>query len=269
MNTKIGIFDSGLGGLIIAQAIIDRLPSYDYLYLGDTLHLPYGDKTADEVYELTQSGITELFKRGCLLVIVACNTASAEALRRLQQEYLPVHYPDRHLLGVIVPTIEAVADNNLQRVGILATAGTVTSHAYTKELHKIDPRIQVVEVAAPPLVPLIESNSLDAAETAIYPYLQRLRDESVQAIVLGCTHYGALKVAIKHQIGDSLVVIAQEEIVPDKLADYLSRHPEIEARLSRNRDQEFLVTQITPHFKAVASTLFRRPIEIVQIAYSN
>lgn len=248
---RIGVFDSGLGGLFIAQAIIEALPEYDYVYLGDTKRVPYGNRSQEAVYQFTCEAVQYLFeKQDCQLVILACNTASSEALRKLQQEWLPVYFPERRVLGVIVPTVEALANYpGIKKVGILATTSTVNSKVYPTEIQHRYPELEVVQQATPLLVPLIEHNGLQWARPIVEEYLQSLRD--CQAIILGCTHYAAVKNMIEEIVGVEVKVLVQTELVPSSLMKYLERHPELEVKLSKSRQRQYLVTDLTdnlPHF---------------------
>ncbi len=257
---KIGIFDSGLGGLIITRSIIAKLPKYDYIYLGDTKNLPYGSKTPRQIFEFTKIAVDFLFEQDCQLVIVACGTASL-ALRQIQNEYLPNNYPDRRVLGVIVPTLE-VADKNYRakRIGVIGTSATINSHKYRQELTKIDKTAKIYELATPKLVELIEQNALPKAKNALKLYLKPLQEQGIEALILGCTHYPILKREVRGLMGGKVAVISPDEIIPDKLAGYLKRHKEINKTLSRGGKKEFLVTKINPGFKAVAKRLFGKKI---------
>ncbi len=238
---KIGIFDSGLGGLVILKAIRERLPEYDYLYYGDTKHLPYGDKSPEEIYELTLAGVEFLLKQDCALIILACNTASAQALRRIQQDWLPLHYPARRVLGVIIPTAEAVcADPKLKTVGILATQATVASETFIKEIAKLNPELIVVQQAAPKLVPLIENGRYHELPDVLEEYIPPLLKAGAEAILLGCTHYPLIREAIEDACGSGIRVIAQTDIVPASLATYLTRHPELAEMLTHGGSQRMV-----------------------------
>jgi glutamate racemase len=265
-TSKIGIFDSGLGGLIIAKAIFKTLPQYDYVYLGDTKHVPYGNRSQGAVYEFTRQAMEFLLKQNCSLIIIACNTASAMALRRLQQEYLPAHYPQRRILGVIIPTAEEIG-RRPKRIGVLATTSTVKSHAYKKEVNKINRAVKIVEQAAPLLVPMIENNALESADAILKSYIQPMVKAKVDDILLGCTHYPILKNRIKKIVGKKIKIISQEEIIPKKLKDYLQRHPEIEKRLSKKRSRIFEITDKNTNFDAVANTLFGKKLKFKLVSY--
>jgi len=268
-NGKIGIFDSGLGGLVIARAVFSKLPAYDYVYLGDTKRVPYGNRTSIQVYKYTSAAVKYLFERDCRLVILACNTASALALRKIQQEFLPKYYPDRRVLGVVVPTLESIfshlplgeGNKKLTKIGVIGTTATIRSHIYKKELMKINPKAKIFEQAAPALVPLIEQNSLQKAEKTLKLYLTPLLKHNIEALVLGCTHYPILEKPIKKFVGPKVKVVSQTDFLPGKLSDYLNRHPEIQNKLSRRGKKEFLVTSFNKNFDDVAKRLFGRRLK--------
>lgn len=245
----IGVFDSGLGGLTILKAITEILPQYDYIYYGDTASLPLGDKGEEEVYELTKRGVEELFKRDCLLVVVACNTASAETVRRLQDTFLKEEYPNRRILGAIVPTAEALSASGIRKALLLATKRTVDSGKYLRALAEKDIKVELSSKALPELVPLIEAGELDKAleiaKSAIAEY------PNTEAIVLGCTHYTKLKESLRATFGvaqTSPLILSQDEIIPAKLADYLDRHSELETNLSRNHTRNIILTKHRPDY---------------------
>lgn len=243
---KIGLFDSGLGGLIVTHSLIQNLPKYDYVYLGDTARVPYGNRSQEVIYEFTQNAVEYLFKQDCQLVLIACNTASAEALRKIQQEYLPAHYPDRKVLGVLIPTAEEVVEQTKNnKVGVIATAGTVGSKTYVTEIKKLNPDIEVIQQATPLLVPLVENNAMKYAEPILGDYLAPLLEADIDTLILGCTHYPLLKELIRSKVG-SVNVVSQDEIMPKKLRDYLDRHPEVDKKLSKNSSRTFLTTDLAP-----------------------
>ena len=219
---KIGLFDSGIGGLTILRSVVRELPEYDYLFYGDTANLPLGDKTEADLYELTIKGMQYLFEQGCLLVIIACNTASAETAKKLQEEYLPSKYQNRKILGVIVPTVEMLEYSGAKSVLLLATTRTVDSAKYLKELKKRGNQdIDLLQVATPELVPLIENGELDkAAESAIEIIEAQKGDRRV--VVLGCTHYTEIKNHIRNHFKEELNIISQDEVIPEKLKIYLN-----------------------------------------------
>ena len=248
---KIGIFDSGLGGLVVAKEIRKAMPQYDYLYLGDTKNLPYGDKTEAQIYKYTVRAVEYLFKHGCVLVVVACNTASAKALRRIQQRWLPKSkYKDRKVLGVIRPTVELIG--NLKTVGVIGTVRTTESGAYKTELRKINPKIKLFIKAAPKLVPMIEKGVYE--EKILRDYL--IPFKNADGIILGCTHYGLLKKEMRKILGPKVKIIAQEDLLPGKLKDYLEKHGEISGRLSKNSSFELSVTKISERYEELAQKWF-------------
>lgn len=260
---KIGIFDSGLGGLVITHALIEYLPQYDYVYLGDTARVPYGNRSQRVIYNFTRECLDYLFKQDCKLVIVACNSASAEALRKTQQEYLPEKWPDRKALGVLIPSAEAAVEKG-QKIGIIATEATVKSKAFERELKKINKDIAFVQKATPLLVPIIESGEHDVAETVLKNYLKDILKEDIDTIILGCTHYPVLKDQIKDVIGNEIHLVSQDEVVPASLQAYLARHPEVEGELSKKQQRSFYVTDRTPASEQLALKLFGEAIELME-----
>lgn len=263
---RIGIFDSGLGSLVIAKTIFNKLPQYDYICLSDTNRVPYGNRSQDTIYKFTKEAVNFLFKQNCALIIIACNTASAMALRRVQQQYLPKHYPGRRVLGIIIPTVEEIGKGQ-KKIGLLATTSTVQSGAYKRELKKISSNIKLVQQAAPLLVPMIENNELKYVSPVLKSYLARLQKEKVDAILLGCTDYPILKNKIKKIVGKKIKVISQDEIIPGKLKHYLKRHPEIEKKLSKGRKRNFSITALNPHYKKIAKTLFGKNVNFKLVKY--
>ena len=260
---KIGVFDSGLGGLIITQSLVQFLPQYDYIYLGDTARVPYGNRSQEVIYDFTLSAVKRLFELDCQLIILACNTASADALRRIQQEYLPQFYPDRRVLGVIIPAAEvAAAQTKNGRIGVIATLGTITSGAYDRELRKLLPDVQIFSQPTPLLVPLVENDAAKYAPVILKDYLAPLVQSDIDTLVLGCTHYPMLKEQIKAIVGADVNLVSQDEIIPDKLRDYLSRHPEIAQKLGSGNTAQFLTTDLAPSTAAVAAQLFGKPIHL-------
>ncbi len=229
-SMKIGFFDSGLGGLTILAAVKKQLPQYDYLYFGDTKNLPYGNKTEEEIHELTYRGIKLLFDAGALLVIVACNTASAESVRKHQDEMLKKEYPGRKLLGVIIPTVEALIASRSTGALLIGTERTINSEKYEIELKKSGTELLLYTRATPTLVPLIEAGDIHKACSVVQSIIDSIHTY-VDTIVLGCTHYTVLKNCIRKN--NDLRVLSQDEIIPHKLEEYLMRHPEIDDLLSK------------------------------------
>jgi glutamate racemase len=253
---KIGVFDSGLGGLLILKAIRKMLPEYDFVYLGDTKRVPYGNRTPEVVYEWTRQAVEYLFKQNCALVILACNTASVQALRQLQQEYLPKYYPNRRVLGVVIPTIETALDARAKNIGVIGTRVTIASHVYKKELRKKSKRTSITELATPLLVPVIEENETKLIKLLIAHYLPSLLKQRIDSLILGCTHYIHLKHQIRKFVGPNVQVISQDDIIPAKLAQYLQRHPEIDKKLSRRGTIQLLLTELTPVYRKLVKEWF-------------
>lgn len=249
---KIGIFDSGLGGLIVAKAIRAKMPEYDYVYLGDTKRVPYGNRTPEVVYQFTKEAVNYLFeKENCALVILACNTASARALRRIQQDYKKTN---KKILGVLIPAAEESA--NFNRVGVLGTRGTVSSNTFPKEIKKLNPKCSVFQNPAPMLVPLVEEGESLSAIPFIKKYLQPLVSRKIEVLVLGCTHYPILKKEFKKLLNKKIRIISQDEIVPKKLQEYLKNHKEITKKLSKGGRAKILVTDITQNITKLSQKWF-------------
>jgi glutamate racemase len=264
----IAFFDSGFGGLSVAREIRARLPQYSTLYLGDNARTPYGSRSRDTIYKYTLEGVVELFSRGAELIILACNTSSSVALRRIQQEYLPAHCPEKRVLGIVIPTAEEVSRASVTKtIGILATEATVASLAYVQEIEKIDPSVRVFQQACPLLVPMIESGELDNVESAIAHYLERLltNDVRIDTILLGCTHYALIEDAIRRLTPPGIRVVSQGTIVAEKLADYLRRHPEMERRLDRSGTHSFLTTEYSERIQRLGTRFFGAPILVESI----
>jgi glutamate racemase len=258
---KIGIFDSGLGGLVITKAIHELMPAYDYVYLGDSKRLPYGNKSKTSVQRFTKEGIEYLFKNeNCALVIIACNTASAQALRKIQTEFMPKNFPDRKVLGVLIPAAEMAT--KYKKVGILATSGTVASHSFPHEVEKRNKDTLVFQNAAPELVPLIEAGENEQAVPLLKEYLTPLLARKIDALVLGCTHYPILKNEIKKIVGKKVKIISQDEIIPKKLKNYLIRHPEIDKKLSKKKSIKIILTKLSPQTKSLAKQWFGPKINL-------
>ncbi len=263
---KIGVFDSGYGGLTILKEIRSRLPYYDYVYLGDNARAPYGSRSFDIVYDFTLQAVNALFAMDCQLVIIACNTASAKALRTIQQINLPNIDPSRRVLGVIRPTIEIIPKlTRSGHVGLLATKGTVASHSYAMELEKTAPDMTITEMACPMWVPLVECNEAqsEGADYFVKKYITQLlkEDPKIDTIVLGCTHYPILLPKILKYTPDNIRVLAQGARVAESFEDYLLRHPEIEDKITCNSSIEYLTTENPEKFNTLASLFLEEPIK--------
>ena len=260
-QNPIGVFDSGYGGLTVLKEIVKNLPRYDYIYLGDNARAPYGNRSFETVYRYTLECVKWFFSKGCPLVILACNTASAKALRTIQQNDLPKIDPEKRVLGVIRPTTEVIGNfSESKHVGILATTGTVSSNSYVMEIEKFFPDVKVYQQACPMWVPLVENNEYDnhGADFFIKKYINQLldQDEAIDTILLACTHYPLLMDKIKEYSPADMKILSQGEIVANSLADYLQRHPEIESKCSKNGSREFYTTDSTEDFDNHASTFF-------------
>lgn len=264
----IGVFDSGFGGLAILKEIVKKLPNYNYIYLGDTARTPYGTRSQEVVYKFTEQAVDFLFKKGCWLIILACNTASSEALRKIQQEYLPRKYPNRRVLGVVIPASEEASVRTTKgRIGVIATNGTVKSGAFERELKKLNPRLKIFQQAAPLLVLLVEAgeHNSKAAELILKNYLNPLLKNKIDTLVLGCTHYGILEEKIKKIIGKKVHVITEGKIVAKKLNNYLKNHPEIERKIGKNSKRVFYTTDLTDNFSILGSKFFGEKIRVKKI----
>lgn len=275
----IGVFDSGLGGLTILKEFMKVLPEYDYLYLGDTLHVPYGNRSDEAVYELTEKACDYLFNNGCNLVIIACNTATAKALRKLQQEYLVGQEKQgrrerhvgraRNILGVIRPVVEEIARISNGKVGVLGTRGTVHSKAYAVELKNQRKNLKITQQACPLLVPLLEENWGKKKETKsiLRSYLSPVKKEKVDTLILGCTHYPLLLKEIRQIMGKKCNVPNPGTIVAKSLKDYLVRHPEIEENLTKNSKRKYLVTDLNENFRELAQRFLGEKIIVKKVEY--
>lgn len=266
----IGIFDSGYGGLTIFDKIREAMPGYDYIYLGDNARSPYGPRSFEVVYRFTRQAVTKLFDEGCQLVILACNTASAKALRTIQQKDLPGWDPCRRVLGVIRPTVECMDQiSATKHVGILGTNGTISSGSYSMEIEKMFPHIAVTGEACPMWVPLVENNEFDSsgADYFVQKHLDRLllSDPDIDTIVLGCTHYPLLINKIRHYLPQGITIFSQGEYVAISLQDYLFRHPEMDNRLTKQGRCRFLTTESADKFSDAASVFLSHPIQVEQI----
>jgi glutamate racemase len=268
MERFIGIFDSGFGGLNIMRGILKELPDYDFIYLGDTARVPYGNRSKDIVYEFTKQAVNFLFTKNCELIILACNTASSDALRKIQQEYLPKRYPNKKVLGVLIPASEYAAIKTKNgRVGVIATEGTVKSGAFKRELLKLNSNIKIFQNACPLLVPIIEAGEQNSemAEIMLRKYLKPLLIKNIDTLILGCTHYGILESKVKKIVGKKVTVISEANVVAKKLKNYLSRHPEIENKLSKNSKYIFYTTDVTDKFTSLGGKFLGRKIRVEKV----
>lgn len=254
----IGIFDSGYGGLTILEKIREKLPQYDYIYLGDNARTPYGTRSFEVVYEFTLQAVKKLFDLGCPLIILACNTASAKALRSIQQINLPQINANNRVLGVIRPTVECIGNiTNTKHIGVLATTGTIKSQSYPLEIQKLSPDVLVSSEACPMWVPLVENNEYqsEGADYFIQKHINQLlaKDPLIDTLILGCTHYPLLIEKIRKYTPSHIQIISQGEYVAASLDDYLMRHPEINDRCSKKGQCRFLTTESESKFQESAS----------------
>lgn len=266
----IGVFDSGYGGLTILHQIRQLMPQYDYLYLGDNARTPYGPRSFEVVYEFTLEAVRKLFSMGCHLVVLACNTASAKALRNIQQNDLPQLDPDRRVLGVIRPTAEAIGPlTHTRHVGVLATAGTINAQSYPLEIHKLYPDIVVTGEACPMWVPLVENYEFDSpgADYFVQKSMTHLlhRDPEIDTVILGCTHYPLLLDKILKYTPRHVKIMPQGDYVAASLRDYLERHPAVEQLCTRQRTCRFFTTEATEKFQDSAAVFLRRKVDVERV----
>ena len=266
----IGVFDSGFGGMVVLREFVRLLPQYDYLYLGDNARIPYGTRSDRVVIRFTEQAVDYLFRQGCRLIILACHTASAKALRTIQQTYLLDHYPQYRVLGVVIPTVEeALVCSPHKRIGVIATEGSVSSRSFELELKKLDESVEVFQQPCPLLVPLIEAGEQDWEGTAmiLQRYLAPLKTAQVDTLILGCTHYSILRKQIGAIMGQEARLICSGQVTAHKLVDYLKRHPEIEQLLTRNGRRRYLTTDLTPRFQQLASLFMGQALtpEVVEL----
>ena len=249
------------------RAFLRRLPQYNYLYLGDNARAPYGNKSFDVIYEYTRQGVEFLFGRGCILIILACNTASAKALRKIQQEWLPSHYPERRVLGAVIPLAEVgVQVTRYGRIGVIGTRATIETKVYQQELDKLKGDLKVYGLACPLLVPLVEEGWVGRPETnrILKKYLRHLKDRKVDTLIPGCTHYPFLQKDMERIMGKNCTVLDGPAIVADKLENYLHRHPEIEAVVTREGKVTYVTTDDPGRFKLLGEKFLSQDIPEVE-----
>ncbi|GAF05164.1 glutamate racemase [Saccharicrinis fermentans] len=270
LSGPIAVFDSGYGGLTVLEKLRKRMPQYDFLYLGDNARSPYGTRSFDVVYEYTLEAVEKLFSMGVHLVILACNTASAKALRTIQQNDLPRIDPNRRVLGVIRPSVEVIPKYTLtNKIGVLGTLGTVQSDSYRMELEKQSKKLKVYQEACPMWVPLVENGEAesDGADFFIRKHVDRLlaMDKDIDTVILGCTHYPLLMNKIKQYLPHSCTILAQGDIVARSLEDYLKRHPQMDAQCSKSGETLFYTTENVDKFKQTAGYFLQEDIEVHHI----
>lgn len=269
--SPIGVFDSGYGGLTILREIIHKLPQYDYLYLGDNARAPYGSRSFECVYRFTLQAVKYLFDHGCKLVILGCNTASAKALRTIQQRDLPKIDPTRRVLGVIRPTVEKLGELSKNgNIGIVGTPGTIASKSYDMEIAKLYPQFRTYGQACPLWAAMVENMETDNPGTEYFVRrdISRLMEQcpDIDTMILGCTHYPIIYDLIRRVTPESVSLVSQGEIVADSLADYLRRHPEMETRLSKGGNAEYLTTEQPEKFDTMAEFFMHNPVNARHIS---
>lgn len=264
----IGVFDSGVGGLSVLHHLLLDSPQYSYIYLGDNANVPYGNKSSEIIYEYSKKAVDFLYLKGCKLIIIACNSASAQALRKLQQEYLPENYPDLKVLGVIRPIVEKITSiNNIKKIGIIGTKATINSNIYFDEIRELNSKIEIFQKATPLLVPLIEEDWLKKPETKMIlkKYLIALKNKQVEALILACTHYPFLLKSIQKIMGKNCLVFDPGKVVSESLQDYLKKHPEIEMTLNKKEEKcAFFTTDDSDKFKELGERFLGKKINNIK-----
>jgi glutamate racemase len=267
--SSIGVFDSGFGGLMILKHLVIAMPEYNFIYLGDSARVPYGPRSSEEVYSFTEQAMDFLINvKNCDLVIIACNTASSDALRKIQQEYLINKEPHKRVLGVIIPACEeAVSLTKNNKIGVMATAGTVNSGAFVRELKKLNTQLEVFQNPCPHLVPIIESGKVDDESTIeiLKDYLKPFLKNKVDTLILGCTHYEILKEKIEKLVDGKVKIISEGEIIAKKRIDYLSKHSELDNRLTRESSVNFYSTDLDKGFEEFGSLFYGQPIQASEV----
>ena len=267
---SIGIFDSGYGGLTILHGIRQLLPQYDYIYLGDNARAPYGSRSFEVVYQFTRQAVLKLFERGCHLVILGCNTASAKALRSIQERILPEIAPERRVLGIIRPTVEALGNiTKTRHVGVLATEGTIKSDSYSLEVAKFYPDIKVSGVACPLWAAMVEANEADSpgADYFVKRRIDQLmlKDSLIDTMILGCTHYPLLMNSIVRNVPDGVRIVPQGQYVADSLKDYLQRHTEIDSMCTKRSKCQYLTTESEERFRESARIFLHEDVDVTHV----
>lgn len=267
----IGVFDSGYGGLTILRSIRKLMPEYDYIFLGDNARAPYGSRSFDVVYDFTLQGVEKLFELGCQLVILACNTASAKALRTIQQKILPVKYPNRRVLGVIRPTVEELGSiSKTRHIGLLATTGTANSHSYQMEITKLYPDMKIEELGCPMWVPLVEYGEFesDGADWFVKRYIDIIlqQDPEIDTLILGCTHFPLLLPKIRKYVPENITILAQGDIVAPSLKNYLDRHSDLQMRSTKGGTIQYLTTESATRFNQLSALFMGEAVSAERIS---
>lgn len=261
----IGFFDSGFGGLTVLKSVVGLLPDYDYMYIGDNARVPYGCRSQEVVYRYTRQAVNFLFEKGCHLIIIACNTASAKALRRIQREFLPISYPERRVLGVIRPLAEEVLKRGCRGIGILATEGVVASCAYITEIRKLDSSIEIFQQACPLLVPIVEAGEQDweGTDMIVSKYISNLFSggKNIDTILLACTHYPVLLENFRRNVPAGVKILEQGPIAAKSLKDYLERHRDLDNKLSKRGSRTFFTTDTSENFDRLARVFYGEAVK--------
>ena len=270
----IGVFDSGYGGLTVLHGIRQLLPQYDYMYLGDNARAPYGSRSFEVVYQFTRQAVMKLFSMGCHLVILGCNTASAKALRSIQQRDLPKLDPSRRVLGIIRPTAEVIGGITKSRhVGVLATEGTINSHSYSMEIRKLFPDIEVSGVACPLWAAIVEAGEADSpgADYFVKKRIDQLmrKDPAIDTVILGCTHYPLLMSSVAKNVPDGVRIMSQGTYVAEALQDYLARHPEMEGKLTKGGTCRYFTTESSERFSETARIFLHEDVNVSHVDLSD
>lgn len=268
-KSSIGVFDSGFGGLEILREITAKLPQYNYIYLGDNARAPYGGRSQKVLYQFTKQAVNFLLNKNCHLIVLACNTVSSKALRKIQRQYLK-HFHDHTLkvLGVLIPAVEeAVVETKNKRIGVIGTQATISSKTFEKELLELNPKIKVFQKACPLLVSTVESGetSSKTTEIEIKKYMGSLVEKNIDTLILGCTHFGLLEEKIKKIVGKSINLVSEGKVVAEKLKDYLQRHSEVEKCLGKNKKRRFFTTVEVNNFENLGSKFFKRKIKAEKV----
>lgn len=261
---KMGIFDSGIGGLTVMKEIIKQLPSYDYVYLADNARVPYGGRPDKEIFQFTLEALDFLSSKNCSLMIIACNTSTTISLRTIQQQSMQSRYPGKKILGVTRAVMEATLEKNPKKIGVIATLATVQSKSFPIELQKLGATVPILQQACPKLVPAIEAGA-DEKELIplIHEYINPLIEQGIDTLILGCTHYAVVKDLIQKIVGNEITIVAEGSETALKLKDYLQRHPEIEHNLSRNTSREYYATGEQTHYSILFQKILNQPIELI------
>ncbi len=260
----IGFFDSGFGGLTILREVVKTLPEYSFVYLGDNARTPYGSRSQEVIYQYTVEGIEELFKRGSQLIILACNTSSAIALKKIQKEYLPKHHPNKYVLGIIIPVAEEAKKFDAKSIGVFATQATVESGAFKKEIFKTDETLVTVEQACSLLVPIIESGEFEELDDIVQKYSKELfkKNKNIDTVILGCTHYAIIEDIFRKYIPRNVQIVSQGELVARSLKKYLACHHELENNLKKEKVRLFLTTEKSSHVQRLARLFYGEKIKL-------